>query len=130
MNKLFYIVLAAILATGCGGEDGESDSEKGLFSYWEDIEGEATPLDLSDGSFSGYRDISFFYADGAQCDCHFRVFGSEDRGNYSINTCRYAYASSADGDPGCDALNHTGTYSKTRTELTVCDSEQECTTYE
>lgn len=129
MKLLAVIAIATLALSGCGGEEGESNSEKELFSYWEDVEGEAAPLDLSGASFDGYREFSFIYADGAQCDCRLRMSGSEGSGNYSINTCFYAYGSSADGDPGCDALNHAGTYSKTSDRLTVCDHEQDCTTY-
>lgn len=125
--KLLPLILAAILA-GCGGEGGET-GPKSLFSYWEDSQGEASPMDLRGASFDGYREISFFYADGAQCDCRLRLSGNEERGTYTVNTCYYFYASSANGDPGCDSLNHVGTYSKSNDQLTVCDSEQDCTIY-
>ena len=126
--KLFLSVFIAVL-TGCGGAESSEGNSKPLFSYWEDESGAASPLDLRGASFDGYREISFFYEDGAQCDCRLRLTGSESSGTYVVNTCYYFYASSANGDPGCDALNHVGTYSKSESRLTICDNEQECTNY-
>lgn len=126
--KFITLILTSIVLTACGGSSGGGDSEKELFSLWNEV-GNNTPLDLTGGSINGTYLLSLYETDGAQCDCNLRFLGTEDSGNYVLNNCSYDYGSSAGGDPGCDAYNHTGTYSKTATTLTICDDEQDCTQY-
>ena len=118
---LFSIALVA-----CGGDS--SSSEKELFSLWNDTSDD-TPLDLRGGSLGEVNAISFYALDGSQCDCELRFLGTEDSGSYVLNSCSYVYGSSAGGDPGCESINHTGTYSKSAKSLEICDSDQDCTIY-
>lgn len=126
--KLITILLTSIVLTACGGSSSGGDSEKELFSLWKEVAND-TPLDLTGGALGGTNGMSFYDTDGAQCDCGLRFLGTEDSGSYVLNNCSYDYGSSAGGDPGCSDLNHTGTYSKTATTLTICDDEQDCTQY-
>jgi hypothetical protein len=67
-------------------------------------------------------DFAFFLTGGAQCNCDFRAIGNNSSGSYVINSCIYKIGSSAGGDPGCNALNDTGTYGITNNILTTNDS--------
>jgi hypothetical protein len=127
--KIFLTIAVCAFLAACGGSSG-SESEKDLFSLWTESADKTTTLDLSGASFSGYRELSFIYDDGAQCNCRIGVSGNQNQGTYYINTCIYSYASSANGDPGCNELNHAGTYAKTTNRLEICDSENSCTGYE
>ena len=118
--------LISIALVACGGDSSSSDKE--LFSLWNDTS-DNSPLDLTGGSLGSTMTLSLFEADGSQCDCNLRLIGTESSGSYTLNNCTYDYGSSADGDPGCEAYNHSGTYSKTSNSLTICDAELDCTNY-
>ncbi|GAA6145843.1 hypothetical protein NBRC116585_19610 [Thalassolituus maritimus] len=128
LMKLITLILTSVVLTACGGSSGGGDSEKSLFSLWKE-DGTDIPLDLTGGSLGTPYEFFIFEADGAQCDCQLRFLGTEDSGSYVLNNCAYDYGSSANGDPGCESYNHSGTFSKTATTLTVCDDQQDCTEY-
>ena len=127
--KYLPLLLISSVLVACGGDDGGDDSDKGLFSLWNQV-GNDIPLDLTGGSFSTAYAFYIFEGDGSQCDCELRFLGTEESGSYVLNNCSYDYGSSESGNPGCEGYNHSGTYSKTATTLTICDNEQDCTSYQ
>ena len=128
------IFCISLLAIACGsGEDGgedviESDTSKELFSFWHDTS-DNSPLNLSGGDFGVEMIFYMWAADGSQCNCNFQILGDQSSGNYVINNCSYVSGSGA-GDPGCDSINQTGTYTKSSDTLTTCNSTMNCDTYQ
>lgn len=108
--------LCLLVLSACGGGGG-GPSEKDLFSNWRHTESDFV-LDLSNGDFNEPIDFSIFFSSGSQCDCTFRVTGSQSSGVYVINSCTYLEGSGA-GDPNCNSLNESGTYTKENNILTV-----------
>lgn len=127
MKYLSLLLISSVLMA-CGGDDGGDNPDKGLFSLWNQV-GNDVPLDLTGGSFNTAYEFFIFESDGSQCDCALRFLGTEESGTYILNNCAYDVGSSQSGDPGCEGYNHSGTYSKTTTTLTICDNEQDCTSY-
>ena len=127
--KFITLILTSIVLTACGGSSGGGEAlEKDLFSLWTDSS-DGSSMDLTGGSTGSSFTFNIYASDGSQCDCKLRFLGTEDSGSYVLNNCDYDYGSSANGDPGCSNLNHTGTYSKTASTLTICDDELDCTQY-
>lgn len=127
--KFITLILTSIVLTACGGSSGGGEPlEKDLFSLWTDSS-DGSSMDLTGGSTGSSFTFNIYASDGSQCDCKLRFLGTEDSGSYVLNNCYYDYGSSANGDPGCDSLNHSGTYTKSMTTLEICDDEQDCTKY-
>ncbi|MBV1882261.1 MAG: hypothetical protein KUG82_11545 [Pseudomonadales bacterium] len=117
-------ICLVIMLSGCGGSD--SSSDKDLFSLWTATDSSLV-LDLTNGDFSTPTDFFFDMGNGALCGCTLTAFGSQASGTYTFNSCTYEIGSSSRGDPGCNALNHTGTYTKSGNVLTTYDSFGEAT---
>lgn len=135
MKSKSTIILIAIMMTACGGSDGSDGSspepeEKSLFSIWKNTEDEDDVIDFEDGSLGEEIPFQFIYPDGAVCTCTLELSGSQTSGNFILNSCEYESFTSGYGDPGCNDLNGTGTYSIDNDILTICDDEQVCDTYE
>lgn len=116
MKKTAFLVCGIIALSACGG--GSGSSEKDLFSLWREATTDL-PLDLTGGDFNQDIEMAFFFSSGAQCNCDFRVIGDQSSGAYTRNSCFYVTGSSAGGDPGCNALNESGTYTKENNTLTA-----------
>lgn len=128
MKKIIIASVAALILTACGGESGGSDSNKDLFSLWKTDQGGA--MDLSSGALGVEMGYSIFMEDGAECNCDLRLLGDQSSGNYILNSCSHTYGTgSGEETPNCNALDNTGTYSKTTSTLTICNSESNCTDY-
>ena len=125
MIKKFLIFLYILALTACGGDDGSSS--KNIFSLWHDT-ADDTPLDLTGGDFGVDLAFSIWAGDGSPCNCDLRFIGNQSSGNYILNSCYYV-SGSGSGDPGCNALNQTGTYTNSSGTLTTCDSSMDCDTY-
>ena len=126
MKRTAAALSISIGLVACGGGGGGS-SEKDLFSLWTDTDTNA-PLDLRGGAFSTPLPMHSYYPDGAQCDCTLTVLGTQSGGTYIINACVYRYGTGS-GDPGCNSLDGTGTYTKTSDTLTTYPSSGSPSTY-
>jgi len=115
--KSLVLALALLLLSSCGGSGGGS---KDLFSSWTEVTTQ-TSLILTGGLFVFPVNISFFFADGARCDCLMTILGSQSSGTYTINSCTYA-SGTGFTNPGCNALSDTGVYTKNNDLLTTVDS--------
>ena len=122
---LTSVVFGALLVTGCGG--GGDSSSKDLFSLWNSVD-DNTPLELTGGTFSRNLPLVTFFPAGEQCNCDLTILGTQSSGSYIINSCTYLIGSGTQ-DPGCNAINDTGNYSKTSDTLTTTNSTQVVTTY-
>lgn len=128
MRKIILAVIAIAL-TACGGGGGSKSGgteNKGLFSLWEDDEGEV--IDLTGGQLSRPMDFAFYFDGGEQCDCRLTLIGTETDGTFVVNNCLYNAYSGA-GDPGCNALNQTGDYLLSNNVLTLTGSTGESYQY-
>ena len=115
MKRILGITAMVIALTACGGGGSDGDSSKGLFSIWNKTTDNA-PLDLRGGSLGTSFEMGFFFAGGAQCNCDNTFIGTETSGSFVLNSCSYKYGSGSE-DPGCNAINQTGSYSKTSSTL-------------
>ncbi len=79
-------------------------------------------------TFSAPVPFSFFFVGGEQCNCNLTVLGTQSSGSYVVNSCVYQFGSGA-SDPGCNALNDTGTYTNSSSTLTITSSTGEVSTY-
>lgn len=131
MKNTFYIIALSLILTACGGSS-SSDSkpvDKDLFSLWKPSDGNI-PLDLTEAGFRENGLFSTYLSNGAQCDCNFVLIGDQESGSYTINSCTHlAGTGSGTETPNCNVLDHTGLYTKTSTQLTVCDDVQDCIIY-
>jgi hypothetical protein len=127
LHIFFLIALPVLTTLSCGsdndddddGSDGrQSQNEKDLFSRWTRADGFF--LDLRNGTFGVPFNFSFFYRDGAVCNCGLVLSGTQTSGEAQISSCTYAGGGA--GDPGCFQLNDSATYTKDESELRVCDS--------
>lgn len=118
--KALILTIGSMVIIGCNGSSGSDSDDKDLFSLWH-VEGTDTPLDLRDGSFDEPMYLSFFFEGGEQCDCDFTVIGDQSSGTYIVNSCFYEFGSGS-ADPGCNALNETGTYTNSNSTLTASSS--------
>lgn len=125
MKPIFAPLVLSIALIGCGGG---SDSSKDLFSTWNEKDGDSV-VDLQGVEFGVGTLYSFILEDGSQCNCNLSVLGEQSNGVYAVNSCFYVSGSSSSGDPGCDAFNHTGTFTKTSDTLTLC-GPTDCDQYE
>lgn len=134
MKNTLYIIALSIALVACGGSSGtgvstNSNSNKDLFSLWKTNDSSG-PLDLTAGAFREILLFSSYASNGAQCDCNFVMVGDQESGSYTLNSCTHVQGTGSGSDtPNCNALDHTGLYSKTYTQLTVCDDTQDCTEY-
>lgn len=126
--KIPTILFFMLLLASCGGGGGGGNSPKDLFSLWNVVATDA-PLDLRGGDFSTPLPISFYFVGGEQCNCTLTVLGTQSSGSYVLNFCAYQLGSGA-SDPGCNALNDTGSYSKTSSILTITNSSMVSTDYD
>jgi len=120
MKSVFLKVLcifSVMALTACGGGGGEDSAPKDLFSLWHE-EGTDSPIDLTEGGFNQTMRFSFFFTDGAQCNCDFTVIGGQSSGSYVMNSCRYKFGSGSE-DPNCNAINSTGQYENKANVLTI-----------
>ncbi len=125
----FGLIAISIVLASCGGDGGSSSSNKGLFSSWKHTESDYI-MNLEGGDFNEPRPYSEYFQDGAQCDCDLTLIGSQDEGLFVLNSCFYVSNSGANGDPGCNQLNQSGTYKKDSNTLTVCGAVSDnCATY-
>lgn len=132
--KRALLLIFSLVFFGCGGGGGgtnangpgASPGEKSLFSLWTDPN-TGFFIDLTGGTFGVPIPITFIFSGGGQCDCKFKVTGSEQSGSYMISDC--FYSGGGNGNPGCNLLNQAGTYTKSGNTLTACAAGGDCTTY-
>ena len=126
--ELIKIITVSILLPllSCSTDDGGSYS-KDLFSIWERTDNN-TVIDLTTIQFSVSTPFFFIFEDGAQCNCDVLFIGSQPAGSYAINSCRYKYNSGSE-DPGCNAINTTGSYTKSSDTLNFTPSSGGTITY-
>ena len=110
------ILAVVVLLTACGG--GDDHKPKSLFSLWINDGPPMKVVDLTGGDFSTPLLYDSFFPDGAQCTCDLTVIGNQSTGSYVFNFCAYVVGSGT-VDPGCNALNNTGTYSLVNDVLTI-----------
>ena len=122
MIKLFLII-GVIVLSACGS-DGGGGATKSLLSTWTSEDNSIT-LDLTGVTLNQSAPFSFIFASGEICTCGSILTGSMTAGNYALASC--TYQSGGSGDPGCAALNSSGTYSQSGVNLTFCDPG--CVTY-
>jgi len=115
-----YIIMALLIAA-CGG-DPEAPEPKDLFSYWQD-ENTSFGIDMA-GSAFGNNLIEFWFPEANKCICNLNIIGDQDSGSYILTECIYippSIGGTGNGtDPGCEAIDGTGSYSKTSDVLTLC----------
>jgi hypothetical protein len=132
MKNIFLIIAFSLALTACGGGSGggtKSVTDKDFFSLWKSVDDD-TPLDLTSGGFNENLDFNSYLANGAQCNCDFIVIGDQKSGSYTLNSCNHVLGTGSGNEvPNCNALDHTGTYSKVGSKLTICDDTQDCTVY-
>lgn len=133
MKNTFYIIALSLILTACGGSDSDGSPstsvDKDLFSLWKPTD-DSGPLELTGGQFQASQGFSLFMPDGAQCNCSLTFIGDQESGRYTLNNCNYTYGTGSGSEaPNCNALDHTGLYTKTSTQLTICDDTQDCTIY-
>lgn len=127
MKKLIVLLSLTFLLTSCGGGGSGSSAPKDLFSLWNEA-GTNNPLDLTGSTFSSPVPFSFFFVGGEQCNCNLTVLGTQSSGSYVVNSCVYQAGSGA-SDPGCNALNDTGTYTNSSDTLTITSSTATVSVY-
>ncbi len=126
LKQLILGLVSLVLLSACGsggGGNSSSAASKDLFSKWTRTDG--LVLDLSTASFSLRQSIDVNFTNGAYCTCGAAMAGSQDSGTYAMGNCHYV--SGGSGDPGCAALQVSGTYTKSSSTLTMCDAS--CGTY-
>lgn len=131
MKNTFFIIVLSLALTACGGDGSvtKSVTNKDFFSLWKSVD-DNSPLDLTDGDFNEGLEFNLYLGNGAQCNCNFVVIGDQKSGGYTLNSCNHVYGTGAgDEIPNCNALDHTGTYTKDSKQLTICDDTQDCTVY-
>lgn len=125
--QALIVVAASLSACGGGGGSDNPPPEKNLFSLWTNKDTGA-PMDMTGGEFSSPLPFFIYFPDGAQCNCTLTIIGRQSSGFYSLNSCTYRY-STGDGDPGCNAADTSGTYTKTSDTLTITPSSGSTSTY-
>lgn len=113
-----------LFALGCSGSS--NSNSKNLFSSWT-ATGTNTIINLTGANF-GSNSIGFLYATGAQCNCTLNILGAQGSGNWVLSSCSYL-AASGPGDPGCVALDGSGTYTLPASTLSLCRTGFACVTY-
>ena len=127
MKKILLLVITAFIY-GCSSGGGDSaPASKDLFSLWTE-DGTNSKFDFTGGSFSNSFPFTLFFVGGEACNCDLTFLGTQASGSWILNSCVYDFGSGS-GDPGCNALNSTGTYSKASTILTITNSTGETDTY-
>jgi hypothetical protein len=123
---LVFSFLTVSIITGCLHDD-DDPASKDLFSLWTE-DGTDAKFDFSSGKLNESFPMAFFFVGGEICNCDLLFLGTQSSGSWVLNSCVYDFGSGA-GDPGCNALNGTGTYSKAATVLTITDSLGVADTY-
>lgn len=128
-NSIFTVILCClslIAITSCSSSDSSTPS-KDLFSLWNDT-ADDSPLDLTGGSLGVEMTFNVFFAGGEECSCDLTLLGTQSSGSWVLNSCSYVFGSGA-ADPGCNAVNDTGTYTNVNALLTIIDSTGDTDTY-
>lgn len=126
----YYLLLLIFLTAACGSGGGSSSggsSDKNLFGVWTHTT-TGWVMDLTGGSLNSNLVFRFLFNTGAQCSCTFNAIGTQSSGNYVLSNCTYVNGTGT-GNPGCNSLNNSGSYTKNSATLTVCDSNG-CGTYQ
>ncbi|MCK5881153.1 MAG: hypothetical protein KAG18_04700 [Sinobacterium sp.] len=114
--KILLCALTLILFTACNSSDKkQKPPPKPLFSAWEHLETNS-PLDLSNASFDDSLAMVFKISSEAACSCDITLDGDNDAGSFELNNC---VLHEGDEDPGCNALNQTGSYINANNWLTL-----------
>ena len=124
MKKIIAAIILTLSLVSCGGG---GDATKDLFSLWIE-DGTGNPLNLTGGTFNTPLDFAIFFVRGEQCNCKLTFIGTQSSGFYNLNSCNYQFGTGSE-DPGCNALDSTGTYSKSSNTLTITPSTGSASTY-
>lgn len=127
LTRSFLLLTALIPLISCGGGGG-GGGDKDLFSLWTEV-GDDLTIDFTGESLGVPFQLVFVSTDDSQCECSFTLSGTQTSGTFTIEACTHI-PGTGPGDPGCNGLNDTGTYSKTSTTLTATDSSGESTTFQ
>lgn len=134
-QRLLILALAALLGAcansgGGGGGSTSSATDKELYSEWTLVGTSAaniSGIDLTqniDGS-PGQAYLNFSYP--SQCVFVVNWTGTHASGTAVLSAGTLIYGLT---DPNCSSYNGTYTFTKTTTQLTICNSVPACNTYQ
>lgn len=129
---LLIIVSIGLAACGSSGDGSGAVAEtcgKDITSSWETRSFEAiqSSLDLSSHFIGTTRGTSIVFAGGETCTVDVKLTGSDCSGEALVTNALYAGGGS--GDPGCDDLEETYSYSVGVLFLSLC-VDGDCTEFE
>ena len=123
---LAVLFTLGLTMVGCSGGGGSSKT-KGLFSVWTRPDNSLT-IDMSSMTF-GTQTVRVTLSGGEQCECSVTLTGGQTSGLYSIDDSTYVPSTGGGSDPGCSALDESGTYRNENATLTLCASINDCWSY-
>jgi len=118
-NSILGLMLL-VLSVGCSDRD-DAVASKGLLSVWT-AEDNSLTLDLTGVQLNQATPFDFILLTGEVCNCGAILSGSLTSGSFAVASCTYQSSTGSGLDPGCASLNSSGTYSKTGSVLSFCDS--------
>lgn len=122
----FLICVLCVSVLACGKKKKSADAPaKPLFSVWTDKD-DGQVMDLTTFKLGETKAVGLTQTDGSVCACNMQFVGTESAGAYVLNIC--SYAGGGGGDPGCVSLDQAGNYTKSASELKICDGS-DCSTY-
>ena len=118
-----YLLLALLLTSACAKSNGSGEAaatSKSLFSSWT-LQSSSTPfkLDLTGAGF-GSGTLVVAFTSGDKCQSNYTLSGKESSGSYTLSGS--IYTGGGVGDPGCSAINESGTFTKSATVLQFCST--------
>lgn len=119
------LVLTFLLLAACGSGSGGSETEKPFKSLWTNKEDAEDQIDLSDVEFNQQYALIIPMSVNATCVCAVTAVGDSSQGLFSFSQCNYY----GPGQSLCNMQYTALTYTKSMTELVVCDANPTCTTY-
>ena len=119
-------LLALLHACSSGGG---SDDDKDLFSLWTE-KGGGSVLNLTGGDFNALIGLQLITVGMEVCNCELTITGNQSSGTYTVANCTYQPPTGGGVDPGCNAFNDTGSFTKSSDTLTLMPSSGSVVVYE
>ena len=122
--KQFICIVLILSSLACAKSGGDSSPApaKTIFSTWVRSDGVVTISGNGIALNHPYTTI-FTFATGNKCGCSTTLTGALDEGAFTDSACSYMAGTGNGVDPGCAALNQSGTFSVlSGGNLLLCDS--------